>query len=96
MTRADLGGGTATGRLEADWRRRTTLLQGRVESDRGLEGGGRAFGNIGSVAAQICKIIGRACVLVTRVTKGGYQRLSQSLQAGGLLGHIFGLKCILG
>jgi hypothetical protein len=81
MTRADLGGGTATGRLEPDWRRRTTLLQGRVKSDRGLEGGGRASSNIGSVAAQICKIIGRACVLMTRVTKGGCQRLSQSLQA---------------
>jgi hypothetical protein len=36
-----------------------------VESARGLEGGGRVAGNIGSAAAQVCKIIGRACVLVS-------------------------------
>jgi hypothetical protein len=36
-----------------------------VESDKGLEGGGHAASNIGSVAAQVCEIIGRACVLVT-------------------------------
>jgi hypothetical protein len=70
------------------------LLQGRVESDRGLEGGDRTSGNIGSVAVQICEIIGRACVLVTRVTEGGCQR--QSLQAGGLLGYIFRLKYFVG
>jgi hypothetical protein len=40
-----------------DWRRRTTLLQDRVESDRGLEGDGCTTGNIGSVAAQIYEII---------------------------------------
>jgi hypothetical protein len=34
-----------------------------VESDKGLEGGGRAASNIGSVAAQVCEITGRACVL---------------------------------
>jgi hypothetical protein len=32
-----------------------------VESDRGLEGGGRTAGNIGSAVAQVCEIIGRAC-----------------------------------
>jgi hypothetical protein len=36
-----------------------------VESDRGLEGGGRAAGNIGSADAQVCEIIERAYVLVT-------------------------------
>jgi hypothetical protein len=36
-----------------------------VENDRGLEGGGRAAGNIGSTTAQVCEIIGRVCVLVT-------------------------------
>jgi hypothetical protein len=35
-----------------------------VENDRGLEGGGSATGNIRSTAAQVCEIIGRACVLV--------------------------------
>jgi hypothetical protein len=45
-----------------------------VESDRGLDGGGRAAGNIGSAAAQVCEIIGRAYVLVTRATEGGRQR----------------------
>jgi hypothetical protein len=40
-----------------------------VENDRGLEGGGRAASNIGSVAAQVCEIIERACVLVTRATE---------------------------
>jgi hypothetical protein len=36
-----------------------------VESDRGLEGGGRAAGNIGNAVAQVCEIFGRACVLVS-------------------------------
>jgi hypothetical protein len=51
-----------------------------VESDRGLEEGGRITDNIGSAAAQVCEIIGRACVLVTRATEGGRQRQAQSLQ----------------
>ena len=67
-----------------------------VENDRGLEGGGRAAGNIRSAATQVCEIIGRVCVLVTRATKGSRQRQTQSLQTGGLLDHIFRLKCILG
>jgi hypothetical protein len=66
-----------------------------VENNRVLEGGGRAAGNIGSAATQVCEIIGRVCVLVTRATKGSRQHQAQSLQAGGLLDHIFGLKCIL-
>jgi hypothetical protein len=36
-----------------------------VESDRRLNGGGRAAGNIGNAAAQVCKIIERVYVLVT-------------------------------
>ena len=36
-----------------------------MESDRGLNGGGRVAGNIGTAAAQVCEIIGRAYVLVT-------------------------------
>ena len=36
-----------------------------VESDRGLNGGGRAAGNIGNAAAQVCEIIERVYVLVT-------------------------------
>jgi hypothetical protein len=63
-----------------------------VENDRGLEGGGSAAGNIGSAAAQVCEIFGRACVLMI---EGGRKRQAQSLQVGCLLGHIFGLKCIL-
>jgi hypothetical protein len=35
-----------------------------VKNDRGLEGGGSAAGNIESAVAQVCEIIGRACVLV--------------------------------
>jgi hypothetical protein len=35
---------------------------------------------IGSAAAQVCEIIGRACVLMTRATQGGRQRQAQSLQ----------------
>jgi hypothetical protein len=31
-----------------------------VESDRGLNGGGRAVGNIGSATAHVCEIIVRA------------------------------------
>jgi hypothetical protein len=42
-----------------------------VENDRGLEGGGHVVGNIGSVAMQVCEIIERACVLVTRAIEGG-------------------------
>ena len=60
-----------------------------VESDSGLEGGGHAAGNIGSVAAQVCEIIGRAYVLVTRATERGCQRQAKSLQAGGLFGPYF-------
>jgi hypothetical protein len=45
-----------------------------VESDRGPDGGGRAAGNIGSAAAHVCEIIGRAYVLVSRATEGGRQR----------------------
>jgi hypothetical protein len=45
-----------------------------VESDRGLDGGGRVAGNIGSAAAQVCEIIERVYVLVTRATEGGRQR----------------------
>jgi hypothetical protein len=66
-----------------------------VNNDRELEGGGHATSNIGSVAAQVCEIIERAYVLVTRATEGGRQRKTQSLQAGGLLDHNFRLKCIL-
>jgi hypothetical protein len=36
-----------------------------VESDRGLNGGGRVAGNIGNATAQVCKIIERDYVLVT-------------------------------
>jgi hypothetical protein len=36
-----------------------------VERDRGLNGGGRAAGNIGNAAAQVCEIIERVYVLVT-------------------------------
>ena len=36
-----------------------------VESDRELNGGGRAAGNIGNAAAQVCEIIERVYVLVT-------------------------------
>jgi hypothetical protein len=42
-----------------------------LENDRGLEGGSRATGNIGNAAAQVCEIIERACVLMTRATEGG-------------------------
>jgi hypothetical protein len=38
-----------------------------VESDRGLNGGDRAAGNIENTVAQVCKIIGRAYVLMTEV-----------------------------
>jgi hypothetical protein len=57
-----------------------------VESDRGLEGGDRAAGNIGSTAVQVCEIIERDCVLVTRATEGGCQHQAQSLQPEGLFG----------
>jgi hypothetical protein len=33
-----------------------------VESDRGLNGGGRAAGNIGSATAHVCETIGRAYI----------------------------------
>jgi hypothetical protein len=36
-----------------------------VESYRGLNGGGRAAGNIGNTTAQVCEIIERVYVLVT-------------------------------
>jgi hypothetical protein len=36
-----------------------------VESDRGLNGGDRADGNIENAAARVCEIIGRTYVLVT-------------------------------
>ena len=59
-----------------------------VESDTGLEGGSRVAGNIGSVAAQVLRNNWKSIFLVT---EGGYQRQAQSLQAEGLLGHIFGI-----
>jgi hypothetical protein len=36
-----------------------------VESDTGLNGGGRAAGKIENAIAQVCEIIGRAYVLMT-------------------------------
>jgi hypothetical protein len=36
-----------------------------VESDRGLNGGGRATGNIENAATQVCEIIERVYVFVT-------------------------------
>jgi hypothetical protein len=51
-----------------------------VESDRGLERDGRTAGNIESTVAQVCEIIRRVCVLVTRANEGGRQCQAQSLQ----------------
>jgi hypothetical protein len=62
-----------------------------VKSDRGLNGGSHAAGNIGNTVAQIFEIIKRVYVLVTCD-----QRQTQSVQARGILDHIFRLKCILG
>jgi hypothetical protein len=66
-----------------------------VESDTGLNGGGRAAGKIENAIAQVCEIIGRAYVLMTWAAEGGRQRQAQSVQAGCLLDYIFRLKFIL-
>lgn len=90
--RREAGGGLAEGDWRRpNWRRQTTLLQGPVESNRRLERGGRAVGNIESTTTQVCEIIGIACVLVTRATNGVCQYQAQSLQAEVLLIYNFGL-----
>jgi hypothetical protein len=69
-----------------------------VESDRGLEGGGRAAGNIENAVAQVCEIIGSVCVLVSdrgRLPVSGSIVTSRRSSRPHFLSEMyFGLYCL--